>query len=160
MQKQNVLFVGFMGVGKTTYGKKYAQNNSMNFIDLDEAFELQENTSIIRFFNQYGEEAFRKKEIGLLIHILNKYTSNTVISLGGGTFCSQDNIDLIKKYSVYVIYLNTKIKTLVNRLWMEKKTRPLIAGFNSISDLEAYVENKIKERSFYYLQADQVLSMY
>lgn len=159
MQKQNVLFIGFMGVGKTTYGKKYAQNKSMNFIDLDEAFEEQENMSVNQFFDVYGEKSFRKKEIALLIKLLRLYPYNTVISLGGGTFCNQHNIDLINKHSVHVVFLKSPLKIILNRLWLEKSKRPLIANFTSISELEMFIKDKMEERVNYYLQANEILNI-
>lgn len=159
MQKQNVLFIGFMGVGKTTFGSKYAIKNLMTFIDLDEAFEAQENISVVDFFNTYGEDFFRKKEIKLLIKLLKLHPFNTVISLGGGTYCNQENINLINQHHVHTIYLKSTFNTILNRLWLEKNKRPLISKFTTKNELKGYMENKMKERKFYYLQADEILNI-
>ncbi|MBO7226427.1 MAG: shikimate kinase, partial [Bacteroidales bacterium] len=42
----NIYLVGYMCCGKTTIGKKLAKRLGYNFIDLDQLFEKENNTSI------------------------------------------------------------------------------------------------------------------
>lgn len=62
MGKSNIVLCGFMGCGKTTVGKQLAKITNMDYIDLDQYIEQQQNTTISNIFAQYGEEYFRDLE--------------------------------------------------------------------------------------------------
>ena len=42
----SIFLIGFMGSGKTYWGKIWAQKNGLDFYDLDEIIEAQEGRSI------------------------------------------------------------------------------------------------------------------
>jgi shikimate kinase len=52
-----------------------------------------------------------------------------------------------------VIWLNTSIDVLTERLMRERKSRPLIREVDE-SDLGRYIVRKLSERRMYYQQAD------
>ena len=78
-----------------------------------------------------------------------------VVSCGGGTPCFFNNIERMKKYGV-VIWLNTHVEVLVQRLIKEKEKRPLIKNVHD-ADLRSYIVRKLNERRMYYEQADVVI---
>lgn len=113
-----IFLTGFMGVGKTTYGKELAQLLNLPFFDLDEEIEKEEQTSIASLFES-GETFFREREKSALQKLLKQ--KEAVIALGGGTFCSYANSKLLLQNGI-VIYLYTPwqelypaIKNLPNR---------------------------------------------
>ena len=91
---QPLILMGYMGSGKTSIGKKISKILNVNFFDLDELIEKKYNKSVKNIFNDFGEIQFRKKEREVLEKILCK-KKLFVLSLGGGTPCYFDNIDLI-----------------------------------------------------------------
>jgi len=154
MEEQQLIFlIGFMGVGKTTLGKKLAKSLGLAFIDSDEELEKQFKLSIPDFFKQYGEATFRKKEQAWLERLDHK---NAVISTGGGMPCFHGNIELMKEKGL-VIYLERPAKEIVKRLEQGKNKRPLIAQ-KSEEELLEFVEDLLSKRSFYYEQADLTIS--
>jgi shikimate kinase len=78
-----------------------------------------------------------------------------VVSCGGGTPCFFNNIERMKKYGV-VIWLNTHVEVLVQRLTKEKTARPLIRNVQD-ADLRSFIVRKLNERRMYYEQADVVI---
>ena len=56
------------------------------------------------------------------------------------------------------IYLKTSLSELVNRLLPEKEQRPLISHLDSRDDLDDFIRKHLFERSFYYNQAEYVIS--
>ena len=46
----NIVLIGFMGCGKTTFGKWIANNYNMEFIDTDDYIESKENRKISDIF--------------------------------------------------------------------------------------------------------------
>ena len=93
-EKKSVIFLtGFMGSGKSTVGKLLAEQMSLDFIDFDSFIEQEQGKTITEMFDSGGEDKFRELEHEYLKKLLLK--KNVVISLGGGTPCFHNNIELI-----------------------------------------------------------------
>ena len=58
----NIILIGFMGSGKTTFGKWITRNHNMEFLDTDEYIENKYNKLIKDIFRDSGEETFRDME--------------------------------------------------------------------------------------------------
>jgi shikimate kinase len=155
--KRHLAIAGFMGSGKTTLAKQISESSGVPYVDLDEYIEQQEGKSIVEIFEVYGEGKFRELETLYLKKILSVEKS-TIIALGGGTVCFNDNINLIKQ-NAWLITIMVNSETLTKRLWNEKDKRPLIKHFQSKEDLRQFIDQKLNERLSYYMQADWVLKM-
>ena len=59
-----------MGVGKSMIGKNLGEVLDMQFIDIDNLIEEEENLSISKIFKIKGEEYFRKIEKKITLEIL------------------------------------------------------------------------------------------
>lgn len=146
-----VFLIGFMGSGKTFWGKQLAKQIGMPFFDLDEEISRTEEKTIAEIFASSGEEKFRIKEKDTLEALIDQNES-MVLSCGGGTPCFFNNIERMKKYGV-VVWLNTHVEILAQRLLKEKPSRPLLSRIND-ADLKSYIVRKLNERKLYYEQAD------
>ena len=82
--------VGYMYCGKSTFGRKLAEDKGMDYLDLDRAFEARFHYTVPMFFERFGEEAFRKLETQMLHSTAD--LDNVVVSCGGGTPCHSGNI--------------------------------------------------------------------
>lgn len=154
----NIILLGYMGCGKSSIGRDLAFKLEMKCLDLDDYIETQEKKSINQIFEDKGEIYFRKKENQYLKEVLDTQI-NTIISLGGGTPCFAGNIELIKNTkNTKSVYLKTSLEELVKRLFLEKEKRPLIAHTASKDDLKDFIRKHLFERSFYYNQAEYVIS--
>lgn len=149
-----IFLIGFMGSGKTHWGKQLAAQMKIPFYDLDEVISAKENRTISELFAVAGEEAFRVREKEVLEMLIDENTS-MVLSCGGGTPCFFNNIERMKKYGV-VVWLNTHVEILLQRLSREKSTRPLIKNVSD-EELRTYIVRKLNERRMYYEQADIVI---
>src|SRR6478735_4401289 len=145
-----IFLIGFMGSGKSHWGTQLAEQLKTPFIDLDEQIVKLEGKSIADVFAEKGEEFFRVREKELLEELIDKNPS-MVISVGGGTPCFFNNIDLMKRKGC-VVWLNTHVDVLLKRLIKEKEKRPLLKDIPD-EDLKAYIIRKINERRMYYEQA-------
>ena len=144
--------IGFMGSGKTTHGRKLASHLKVDFIDLDEVFEKQNNISISNYFTVFGEEKFREKESELLKN--TAYPENAVISTGGGLPCFFDNLDWMKQHGT-IIYLKVPPKVIASRLTNAKTERPLLQDKTG-EELLQFITQKLAEREPFYLKAQVV----
>jgi len=153
-----VILLGYMTSGKSTIGKILAKKLNFNFIDLDTYIEEKEETTIANIFETKGEIYFRKLESINLQEVISSY-ENTVLSLGGGTPCYANNLDVIlKAKNTTSIYLKASLGELVKRIEREKQLRPLVNHLNSKDEMLEFVGKHLFERSNYYSQANVVIN--
>ena len=139
-----------MGSGKSTQGKKLASLLRMRFVDLDSYIQKQEDKLIQSIFDDEGELHFRNLETKYLKELIED-KNDKVFSLGGGSVCFNNNIELIKKNGI-LIYIEMPSAALAERLNKSRKSRPLIKNL-AAAELLSYVETKLAEREKYYLES-------
>lgn len=144
-----VFLIGYMGVGKTTIGKKLATTLGLKFIDLDGLISNKEGLSISEIIHQKGEEYFRVLEKKYLKEVCEM--SNVLISTGGGTPCYFDNMNLINEKGTSV-FLEMDVKSLAKRLINSKGKRPLLKGEN-VDELESFISEHLLTRMPFYQQS-------
>jgi len=148
-----LFIVGYMGSGKSTFGKRLARQLDYDFIDLDKVFEETYKICISNFFAKYGEEIFRKIEHEILIKSLGH--PHTVVSCGGGTPCCLGNMDLMNA-SGLTVYLRLTPAALASRLENSRKERPLLQSLPG-TDLLEKISFQLQQRESYYLKAQMVV---
>tara|TARA_B110000967_G_scaffold3056_1_gene3142 strand:+ start:63 stop:578 length:516 start_codon:yes stop_codon:yes gene_type:complete len=146
-----IVLLGYMASGKSTIGREISKKLDMKFIDLDDYISKREKSSISEIFKVEGEIYFRRIESFYLSEILNSKDS-IILSLGGGTPCYSNNMELILNSEASSIYIKASIKTLVTRLTSEKNKRPLVAELEN-DKLTEFVAKHLFERRFFYEQA-------
>ena len=149
-----IFLIGFMGCGKTHWGKILSQKLNVPFFDLDEKIVEHQGRSIGEIFELEGEEHFRLLEKDVL-HLLSESHENFVMATGGGTPCFFNNIDYLKKQGT-VVWINCSTDCLYNRLVKEKDKRPLIRKIPN-EELKSYIIKKYSSRKIFYQQATVIL---
>lgn len=143
-----------MGSGKSHWGRLLSEETGMPFFDLDEVIIQSENKSIAEIFGSEGEEYFRYREKEILEQIVEDHAT-CILSCGGGTPCFFNNIEFMKKAG-RVVWLNTDIDTLVDRLLKQKSHRPVIRMVPD-AEMKCFIRKKMQERKLYYEQADVIV---
>lgn len=142
--QNRISLCGFMGVGKTTCGKKLAEKLGFDFVDLDQEIELRENLSIKEIFSLKGESYFRDLEEKILISYSDK--QNIVLSCGGGTVMNKNNRAVLK-HSFLNLWLYASAEYCLEGL--DISNRPLLQCENPLqaakdlltSRLESYADS-------------------
>ena len=60
--KENIVFLGMMGSGKTSIGKLISKKLKLDFFDIDQLIEKKLSMQIAKIFEEKGEIFFRKIE--------------------------------------------------------------------------------------------------
>ena len=141
--------IGFMGSGKSHWGKSWAEGLGFKFIDLDEFIEHTEGLTIDQIFEVKGESFFRQLESEALHRVGSE--KNCIIACGGGAPCFHDNMDWMNRHGV-TIYLEATPEQVLQRVAEEKDKRPLLKNIDD-DDVLLFIEKKISERSKFYKQA-------
>lgn len=148
---KKIILLGYMGSGKSTVGKLLSKSIGYNSLDLDNVIETDQGLAISEIFEKHGELYFRKLEHQVLKEIL-KTDDDAIISLGGGTPCYSNNMELFKDKNIITIYLSCSVDELFARLNFNKSKRPLIANMSD-NELKEYIGKHLFERSVFYNQA-------
>jgi shikimate kinase len=142
--KENLVFLGMMGSGKSSIGSLVAKKLKLDFIDIDKEIEKELKLSISKIFETKGEDYFRKFEEKITLKVLK--TNSTVISLGGGAFINKViRKEVLENHTSF--WLNWNNEILVNRIKNSKK-RPL-----ALNSTENELIDLIKKRSNIYSKA-------
>ncbi len=151
--KENLVFVGMMGSGKTSIGSIVAKKLNLEFIDVDEKIEKELGNSIKEIFLKKGEIFFRKFEEKITLKYL-KFNSK-IISLGGGAFMNKIiRNEIVKNHISF--WLNWNNQILLNRI-KDSKKRPIAYNLteNELIDLINKRSN-IYSKALYEIQCDNL----
>ena len=142
MKKNNIILIGFMGVGKGTVARALVKKSNMFAIDTDDLIESMENRKIKKIFEVEGEPYFRALEKKTALWLENS-VKDTIISTGGG-FYKQENINKIGK----VVYLKSSFQGILDRInnapnaANKLKKRPLL---QNLEEAQKLYDSRAKE---------------
>jgi shikimate kinase len=149
-----IFLIGFMGSGKTHWGRLLSEKLGIRFFDLDEQVVEHAGKPITEIFAVEGEEQFRMMEKDIL-HIITESHDSFVMACGGGSPCYFNNIEYMNQAGTSV-WINTPLNTIFSRLIGEKDKRPLIKSLPD-DQLKNFISKKFADRKIYYEQADVVV---
>ena len=149
-----IFLIGFMGAGKTHWGRELSRKLNLPFFDLDEQVVSREDKSISDIFAEKGEEYFRLLEKETL-HIITESHYSFIMACGGGSPCYFNNLDYMNQAGT-TVWINTPIDVLFQRLLEEKNERPLIRSLTD-DQLRGFIIKKFADRKIYYEQADVIV---
>jgi len=142
MNKENIILIGFMGVGKGTVARALVKVSDYFAIDTDDLIESLENKKIKKIFEEDGEPYFRELEKKCALWC-EKNITGSIISTGGG-FYKQINLNKIGK----VIYLQSTFESILQGLRdapnskKKFKKRPLL---NNLKEAKKIYNQRVKE---------------
>ena len=151
--KENIVFLGMMGSGKTSIGSMVSKRLNLKFFDIDQIIQKELGLTIVKIFEKKGEVFFRSFEEKICSKILKK--RNVVISLGGGTFLNKKiRKEIIDNHISF--WLNWKKETLIKRIKNSSK-RPIAykASYDELIDLIKKRSN-IYEKALYKVNCDNL----
>jgi len=120
----NLFFIGPMGAGKSTIGRRTAELLGLAFFDLDHEIEEHCGATIPLIFDVEGEAGFRHRETATLTELAAR--TGIALATGGGAVLAAENRRCLRERG-FVVYLETTIDEQLTRLARDRK-RPLLAA--------------------------------
>lgn len=147
LKKCSLYLVGPMGSGKSVIGRYLATLLGFRFLDTDTIIEEIAKKPVAEIFEESGEAHFRDIETAVLDQIAPFIAC--CVATGGGAVVRKENWGRLQ--TGIVIYLQSPVDLLVDRLQGETGNRPLLKDAESIRQrMEAIMD----ERHALYKQAD------
>lgn len=152
---RRVFLVGFMGCGKSSFGRRLAAELRWDLVDTDREIERRAGLAIPEIFERQGEEAFRALERQVIADATAS-RQNTVVALGGGAVCRPGAMEALNAAGE-TVYIKMTAARLVKRMSaVGRAKRPKIAGMGD-GELTAFIEKTLPERENFYNRANFVL---
>ncbi|MCV6607363.1 MAG: AAA family ATPase [Campylobacterales bacterium] len=154
MKNNNIILVGFMGVGKGTLARELTKALDMMVIDTDDLIESMENRKVKEIFATEGEDYFRGLEnrVGTWV---SKNVTNTIVSTGGGFPMFVKDLEKMGTVVLLDSSFNGIYQRILNSPNAEKKLkkRPLFKDTEKAKEL---YEKRLKT---YRKRADLIISV-
>ena len=141
-----LVFVGFMGAGKSSSARSVAARLNVRALDSDRELEAELGEPIEAFFDREGEEAFRGREEETVLGLLARPDAE-VVALGGGALGSERVREALRAHTV--VHLEVE----ADKAWRRAtgKGRPLARDRGRFDQLHG------DRRALYESVADAVL---
>ena len=141
-----IVFVGIMGSGKTSTGRRLAQRLGLSFVDADVEIEWAAGMSIPEIFAKHGETYFRDGERRVMARLLGQ--GPCVLATGGGAFMNEATRARIGEQGISV-WLKADFDVLMRRV-RRRSHRPLLRTADPAATMRALMA----EREPVYSRAD------
>ena len=141
-----IVFVGLMGAGKTSIGRRVAQALDLPFVDSDHEIETVSRLTVPELFERYGEPEFRALEHRVIERLVREGVG--VVSTGGGAFMNAQTRAIVADHAISV-WLKADLDVLMERV-SKRQTRPLL----KTADPRATMAKLMDDRYPTYAQAD------
>ena len=124
MVHMHIFLVGMAGAGKTSLGRRLAQNLNWRFVDTDQRVcEMLGMSSVNEIFQTLGEPFFRNAETGALIELVGQ--PPCIVSTGGELCTFNENVTIMKNHGI-IIHIDRPLDQIISDIKTDR--RPLLAG--------------------------------
>jgi shikimate kinase / 3-dehydroquinate synthase len=135
---RSIVLIGLMGSGKTSTGRRLAQQLGLKFADADAEIEAAAGMSITEIFVRHGEAYFRDGERRVMARLLNE--GPRVLATGGGAFMNEEIRARIAASGIS-IWLKADLDVIWRRV-RKRSHRPLLQGGDPEQTLRALLEQR------------------
>lgn len=138
----NIILIGYRCTGKTTIGRRVAENLGIPFYDTDALVERQTDKTILEIIEKGGWQAFRHEEKAVIRKLAA--VDGCVIALGGGAILDEANVRNLKPEGLF-LWLVADAASIIQRMKNDGKSK---SQRPSLSQLGIYeeVDSMLAER--------------
>lgn len=142
MKNRSIALIGMAGVGKTSFGKRLAQETHLPFLDTDDCLENRIGTSLHTFISKHPADSFLKEEEAMLLSLVLE--KPTILATGGSVIYSEKGM-LHLKHQATLIWLKDapqKIKSRIKNIKSRGLINPNKKPFEALYQEREYLYKK------------------
>ena len=147
-RSSRIALIGLRGAGKSTLGRRLAEDLGYAFIELSREIEQFAGCGIHEIHNLYGTHAYRRYERRALEEALQIYPE-VVIATPGGLVSDAANFNLLLEHCL-TIWLQADPLDHMARVRAQGDLRPMAASGEAMDDLKRILAG----RAAFYAKAD------
>lgn len=132
-RQRRIALIGLRGAGKSTLGRRLADDLAIPFIELDREIERESGTSLSEVFDLYGQAAFRRYERRALESVIERH-DRAVIATGGSIVSEAATFDLLLS-ACFTLWLTAAPEEHMARVVAQGDTRPMAGNEEAMEDL-------------------------
>ncbi len=150
-RRGRIALTGLRGAGKSTLGKRLADELDCVFLELDQEIEHRAGTSLSEVFLLYGQGGYRRLERQCLVDLLEAH-ERCVIATGGSIVTEPGTYDLLAT-NCLCLWLKAAPEEHMARVLAQGDTRPMAGNAGAMDDLK----HILIARTPLYAQADHTV---
>jgi XRE family transcriptional regulator, aerobic/anaerobic benzoate catabolism transcriptional regulator len=135
---RRIALVGLRGAGKSTLGRKLAEQLGWPFIELDRVVEDEYGARIPDLIEMAGIATFRRQERSALERVIARNES-AVITTAGGIVSSRETYTLLLRRT-HTIWIKAKPDDHMGRVMAQGDFRPMAQNRAAMADLVAILD--------------------
>lgn len=151
VRRKRIALIGLRGAGKSTLGKRLAQEEGMPFIELDREIEKETGIPSREIFALYGQSGYRRIEKRTLERVLRD-NPRAVVSVGGGVVAQPESFDMLLAQCM-TVWVRATPEEHMARVLAQGDLRPMAGNDEAMEDLKRILEARLP----LYAKADTVL---
>jgi XRE family transcriptional regulator, aerobic/anaerobic benzoate catabolism transcriptional regulator len=145
-----IALVGLRGAGKSTLGKRLAEDLDWPFVELSREIEKYAGCNITEIHSLYGANAYRRYEKRALEETVHAY-KKVVIATPGGLVSEAATFNETLS-QCFTVWLKALPEDHLGRVAAQGDMRPMAASTEALEDLKRILDG----RSAFYAKADMV----
>ena len=123
MMTRHIFLIGMPGCGKSSLGRRVANNLRLPYRDTDSmVIQGAGCGTVTELFERYGEDAFRVAETNVLIQLTREEPA--IISTGGGMVMREHNRAIMRNHGLIVL-IDRPLDQILSDIKLDR--RPLLA---------------------------------
>jgi XRE family aerobic/anaerobic benzoate catabolism transcriptional regulator len=148
---RGIALIGLRGAGKSTLGKRLAQELGWPFLELNKEIEHETGLSVPEIIGLYGQEGFRRLEQNALRGLAGR-GGPIVLATGGGIVSEPMTFDLVLS-SFYTVWIKAQPEEHMERVRRQGDLRPMADDKSAMQELRIILAS----REPHYARADAVV---
>lgn len=147
---RRIALVGLRGAGKSTLGKRLADDLAWPFVELSREIEKYAGCNITEIHSLYGANAYRRYEKRALEETVHAY-EEVVIATPGGLVSEASTFNETLS-QCFTVWLKALPEDHLSRVAAQGDMRPMAGSVEALEDLKRILDG----RSAFYAKADMV----
>jgi len=147
-RRQRIALVGLRGAGKSTLGRRLADDSGVPFVELNREIERVAGYGLGEIHNLLGPQAYRRYEKRALDETVQRYPE-AVIATPGGIVSDPATFNLLLAHC-FTVWLTATPAEHMQRVVAQGDTRPMAGNREAMDDLKRILAG----RAAFYRKAD------
>lgn len=139
-RRQRIALIGLRGAGKSSLGKRLADQVNCPFVELDRDVEKLAGMGLSELFSLYGQSGYRRFERRALEAAINNH-ERVVIATGGSIVSESATFDLLLA-NCYTVWLKATPEEHMARVLAQGDLRPMAGNKAAMDDLKQILRGR------------------